>query len=396
MNRAACTAPTPAMPASAASPPLAARSTAALFALRILVGVAVLWVAGGAACYRRTRVNDLAPPPEIFQAVPTLEELTAAVNRTDAIQKLQSNSASVMAPSMSDVSLNATLVLERPKRFRMKASVRPLPTTLVDLGSNDQLFWMQIADGMTHTLFYATHERYRQQPVRSVLPVDPSWLIDALGLVHIDPATVTEGPIRRPDGQLEVRSVVAMSDGAYRRVCVIHEKTGVVTEQYLYGSDNNLVARAIASQHRYYPEQQCALPLEVQIHLQPAGGPPLMLEMKVGEYAINQILSGDPQLFVMPENAGNRIDLADVGGAAPYTVPPPELQPQQALPLPSLPQQPSPQHPGYPQPPAANQGWPATAGIQLPPALAADAPAAHTADVRYADPQHYAPPIRGF
>lgn len=299
------------------SPRSSSRQDAAPFArqvLHVLLTLTVTWVAGGAACYRRPPVAEFPPPPVIFQSTPTLDEVAAAVNRTDKITKLQTNSARVTAPSMSETQLSASLMLERPKRFRLRGSIRPLPTTLVDLGSNEQVFWLQVPEGMRPTLYFARHNEYASQSQRMILPVDPTWLIDALGLVHIDPAQVTEGPTRRPDGQLEIRSDLPMPDGLYRRVCVIDSEAGFVTEQYLYGHDNRLVARATAAKHRYYEEFDCSLPHQVRVELQPAAGPPLTLEMKIGDYALNQILSGDPNLFAMPTDAGAQWDLARLGG----------------------------------------------------------------------------------
>jgi hypothetical protein len=305
----------------------------------------LLWIAGGAACYRRPAATDFPPPPAIFEAVPTLQELVAAVNRTDKIQKLQTNSARVTAPSMSETQLSASLMLERPKRFRLRGSVRPLPTTLVDLGSNEEVFWLQVPEGMRPTLYFAHHREYAQQTQRMILPVDPTWLIDALGLIHLDPAQVTEGPTRRPDGQLEIRSRVPMPDGLYRRVCVIDARAGFVTEQYLYAADNRLVARATASEHRYYEAFDCSLPHHVRVELQPAAGPPLTLEMEIGDYTLNQILSGDPHLFAMPTDAAKQWDLANLRGipmAGPSAAPPAArrsapIDPQAGSPLASPP-----------------------------------------------------------
>ncbi|WP_153557788.1 hypothetical protein [Roseimaritima sediminicola] len=398
--------------------------------LHLLATLSVVWVAGGAACYRQQRVADFAAPPVVFESVPTLEELAAVVNRTDAIEKLQSNSATVTAPSMSDKGLSTTLVLHRDKRFRMRGKIPPLPVTILDLGSNEDVFWFQVPEGMRQTLYYAHHEQYARQSQRMILPVDPTWLISALGLVHLDPAGVIEGPTRRPDGQLEVRSRLAMPDGDYRRVCVVNDQTGVVTEQYLYGPDNELVARAQASQHRYYEAQQCSLPHRVEIHLQPAGGPPLALEMEIGQYTINEILSGDPDLFKMPQNAPEQIDLTRLsnlaqlgmghgGAAGPVAgpVPPPTRAgppPPRSTPLSprstplsprSSPLSPATEPYGAAAPgqsraaapletPLAN--WPTREEVQtilqMPPV---EGPAARTADQGYAPAASYRPALRG-
>lgn len=371
--------------------------------LHLLATLFVVWVAGGAACSRQQRIQDFQPPPVVFESVPTLEGLAEMVNRTDEIRKLQSNSTTVTAPDFSGKGLSSTLILERDKHFRLRGKLSPLPTVLVDLGSNDEVFWFQTPDGMQKILYYAEHEAYAKQTERMVLPVDPTWLIDALGLVHLDPATVTEGPTRRPDGKLEVRSQIAMAGGNYRRLYVIDDKTAVVTEQYLYDTSDRLVARAIASDHRFYQEVQCSMPHRIDIHLQPDVGPPMALEIEVGTYSINQILSGDPQLFTMPTGASKKINLATMGGVA-FGVPPGVSDanspyagvsnggnpaPAQTAPL-------STAWPGGAVSEGESSGTAVESGstLKLPPETAGG-PAQYTAEAQYAPATDYNPTLRG-
>lgn len=283
-----------------------------------IVTLAILWVAGGATCYRRTIKISHLPPPPVFtaNAVPSLDELAQVLNRTDSITQLSSNSLSVEVPSMSNVPrLSATLAIDRPQRFRMRASVPLLLGSGIDLGSNEERFWFEVPEAMTQTLYFARHDQYQRQSVRSILPVDPSWLVEALGLVHLDTAQVVEGPIVRTDGRLEVRSMMPYPDGLYSRVCVIEPNAGYVTDQILYGPSGKMIAGASGSHHRYYEEQQCALPHQVHVRLLPDGGPPLELKLEIGTYTVNQLLSGDPQLFTMPRTARQQVDLAALGQA---------------------------------------------------------------------------------
>ena len=109
--------------------------------------------------------------------------------------------------------LSATLNLERERRFRLRASLPIVLGAGIDLGSNDELFWFEVPEGISKTLYYARHDQYRQQLHRAVLPVDPTWVMDALGLVQIDPNAVVAGPVKREDGKLEIRSSLNMPDG---------------------------------------------------------------------------------------------------------------------------------------------------------------------------------------
>jgi len=270
--------------------------------------------AGGATCYRQTVRVDQMPPPQVFSGLPTIEELAEVVNRTDSIGQLSSNSVSVEVPTMSNVPrLSATLSVDRPHNFRMRASLPIMLGSGMDMGSNSEAFWFQVPEGMTQTLYFASHEQFRDRPIRSILPVDPTWIGDALGLVHIDIREVVEGPILRTDGRLEVRTMVPMSDGLHSRVCIIEPTAGYVTDQMLYGPNGRMIAAASGSNHRYYPEQKCALPHLVQLRLLPTEGPPLELKLDIGNYVVNQLISGDPNLFAMPQDASRKIDLSSLG-----------------------------------------------------------------------------------
>ncbi len=260
------------------------------------------------------------PPPPVLNETPTIQEVTAAVNRSANVRQLSTNSASVDVLSMPNVpKLSATVSMERDRRFRLRASVPIVLGSGLDMGSNDEVFWFEVPEGMSKTLYFAEHEKYRQQLHRAILPIDPTWLIEALGLVQIDPSTVVAGPVSRPDGKLEVRNTTAMPDGVYQRVCFVEPSGGYVTEQFLYAPDGRLIATSQATNHRFYEEQQCVLPHLVTVNLAPASGPPLSMRIDIGSYAINQLLSGDPQLFVMPQSAAKRVDLTTISGLTPST-----------------------------------------------------------------------------
>ena len=284
----------------------------------------VCFVSGGATCARRSTPVAIAPPPVVWNETPTLPEITAVINRTANIRQLSSNSASVDVLSMPAVpKLNATLSLERDRNFRLRANMPVMVAAGIDMGSNNDMFWFEVPEGMSKTLYYARHEKYRQQLQRAILPVDPTWVMDALGLVTIDPATVVAGPVARADGKLEIRNTLAMPSGIYQRVCLIEPRLGFVTDQFLEDPSGKQIASSHASDHRYNELAQCSLPHAVEVHLQPAVGPPLSMKIEVGSYVVNQLLSGDPSLFAMPQSASNAVDLTTLSGpdAAPTAMP---------------------------------------------------------------------------
>ena len=285
--------------------------------MRTLVWLGTLtlcFVSGGASCARRDPPMVFTPPPVVFQATPSVDELAAAVNRTDAVRELSSNSASVEVLTMSLPKLRATLNLRRDRDFRMRANLPVVMGAGLDLGSNHDVFWFEVPEGMSKTLYYARHDEYRQNLHRAILPVDPTWIMEALGLVHIDPGTVVAGPVARPDGKLEIRTTSMLPDGMYQRVCFIEPSAAYVTNQFLYEPGGKLIATSVASNHEYHPDVQCVLPRTVELHLSPTMGPPLGMKLEIGSYAVNQLLSNDPQLFVMPQTASEAVNLAAMPG----------------------------------------------------------------------------------
>ncbi|MCO8120231.1 hypothetical protein NHH03_00680 [Stieleria sp. TO1_6] len=287
---------------------------ATMRALTWILICSVGFVSGGATCARREPVMALPPPPPVLGATPALVDVVAAVNRTSAIRELSSNSATVDVLSMPALpKLSATLALRKEREFRLRASLPIVMGSGLDMGSNDALFWFEVPEGMGRTLYFAHHEQYRQQLQRAILPVDPTWVMGSLGLTQLDAANVVQGPVMRPDGKLELRSTVPMPSGTYQQVCYVDAQKGHVTDQFLYSPSGATIAESHAWNHQYYVDQQCSLPHNVKLILNPASGPPLELQIDVGTYAVNQILSGDPNLFVIPQGANNVVDLTTIG-----------------------------------------------------------------------------------
>lgn len=299
-----------------------------------LLILSVGFVSGGATCARRDTGPMFPPPPTILNATPPLQEVVAAVNRTSVIRELSSNSTSVDVISEPTLpKLSAIIALRKEKEFRLRASV-PVIGTSMDMGSNNALFWFEVPESLSsRTLYYARHDQYQNQLNRTVLPVDPTWVMDSLGLVQIDPSKVVEGPVLREDGKLEIRSLVNHAGGGFQRVCFIDAQYGHVTDQWMYGPSGQLIAKSNASNHQFYVDQQCSLPHTIEIELLPPGAKPMKLRIDVGSYAINQILSGDPNLFTMPQGANNVIDLMQMGPPA-SSIAPAGYQSNNGSPLP--------------------------------------------------------------
>jgi hypothetical protein len=256
-----------------------------------------LFVASGATCYHKRNTADLFAPVA-FKAPPTLADVILAVNaNTDRVQRLHTDSASISVANMPG--LRTTLSLERPNRLRLRA--KSIGGAELDLGSNDQMFWFWTKRLSEPVIYFASHQEYASSPARGLLPVDPHWLVEAIGLVRLDPGGFHEEPFTRSDGHVEVRSQLASPNGPRTRVLVIDERYGWILEQHLFDSAGQLLATARTSGHRYDQAAQASLPHRIEVEMPAAG---LSLRIDVTEFVVNQ-LYGDPlELWTMPPFEG--------------------------------------------------------------------------------------------
>jgi hypothetical protein len=275
---------------------------------RYLWLAAVLVCSGGASCQRWTRQTDPLAPVA-FTAPPTLNEILYHINTNTAkVAQLSTESATL---SMAEApKLRASLALERPLRLRLRGR---FVTQELDVGSNDQLFWFWAKADPAQAVYYAYHEPFVHEARHQILPVGPEWLIDALGLVTLDPAGFHEGPVERPDGAYEIRSRVESRGAVFTRVLVIDGKYGWIREQQILDSAGRLAALARSANHRSYVPSGVTLPHRIQVELRPAQ---VAFQLEVASYAVNQ-LSGDPnELFTRPlyeQDGYHPVNLAEEG-----------------------------------------------------------------------------------
>ncbi|WP_145054459.1 hypothetical protein [Lignipirellula cremea] len=264
--------------------------------------------------------------PQVFQAAPTLEEIVGHVNSSSArIQQLTSQP--LVTVGGLPATLRANVAIERPHRFRMQAHVTQITGTEMDIGSNDELFWLWVKRQPPPTIYFAHRDRFAQSPARAMLPIEPDWLISALGVATFDPADAHEGPYQRADNQWEIRTRMSGEHTGMTRSTLVDGSYGYVTAQHVYDQRGQLVASAKASKFRHYPEVQVSLPTQVAISLPAAN---LNIEIETPHYAINQ-LSGDPaRLWSMPREPG--VAVVDIAAVPPGALGPPGAPPQNNTP----------------------------------------------------------------
>jgi len=271
----------------------------------------------------RRSIPEFQPKP-LFTSAPTLNQLTEAINRSRNVQSLQSNSVTVNVNNERTINTNVTWA--REKRFRMTASVAGVAG--VDIGSNDDEFWMTIRAGLTKDMFYARHIEFDSQPNRPVLPVSPVWLIQAMGVCDIDIIKVIQDPVTRADSMVELTTQEPSPIGIFTRTLVVDPKFGYSRQVFLRDPSGRLVANATQSKHEYYSSIQSCLPHLVKVQLMPAGSDVLELEISIASYVVNSLAADNMTQFQLPSTNGYKV--INLGQIGPQAITPQQVAPPQA------------------------------------------------------------------
>jgi len=272
----------------------------------LLLVLAGLFALSGASCPNMLR--PAAPQlPRALPPSPTLDQLIQVVNRNNSqIQSFWTDHATLSGPGFP--ALRASIAFGRPKFFRLHAT-SGLTGPEIDLGSNPDLFWFWVRRSQPAAIYYCRHDQFAASPARNSIPVEPDWLIEALGVTEIDPALPHQGPFPLQGDRLEIRTIRETPDGPVTKVTIFDGSQGWVLEQNIYNAQGLLLASAVASQHRRDPLSGLVMPGVVVVNCPSAQ---FSMRIDLGPVQINR-LSGNPaELWNMPIiNGTPAVNLAD-------------------------------------------------------------------------------------
>ncbi len=262
-----------------------------------------------------SRSGGGASVPVAFSSPPALPQIVEAINaNSQQVRQIHSSSVRLSIPRQLG-SMNATMDYERsatpeqtPGRFRLAAEA--LGTRQLDLGSNDDKYWMWVKQSKPPTVFWGQHVDFYRSAAQQVLPMPPTWIIEALGVVTLDPAgmhQVYESPT--DPGLVQVWSQLETPQGQLTRILEVDWRNALIVQQQIYDPDKRLLAVADLADFTHDPLQGVTLPKSIKIKLPPAG---LAFNFAVDSYTINQPVSDPMALWSMPEINGHRYrDLAN-------------------------------------------------------------------------------------
>ena len=181
-------------------------------------------------------------------------------------------------------------------------------------------------------MWYCRHEFYPISPVRSVIPIDPDWLIEALGIVEFKPTDQHFGPTRTADGHWEIMSYCQTPSGRFIKRTVIDSKGGWVVRQELFTPQNVLIASAESSGLELDRSTNIVYAKRVTVQCQGMDG---SMEINLGTPTFNSSVPFASDMFVMPVFAGYQsVDLSSPEYLQPLGVVMPTQMPITGVPVP--------------------------------------------------------------
>ena len=268
-------------------------------ALLILI-LATTWSLSGCAGFWRPRTEQILPPT-IHNSDLNKATVLDVINRnTDAVKQLEAD----IRISMTGLptSISGTLVMERPHRMRLQAGFLGVNDLGVDIGSNEELFWIwpkSSLPGQPSSIKYARHREFAQSPAFAHMRLQPQWIVDALGLVSFSPNDHHEGPFKRKDKLLEFHSHLGSGTESMTRVVAVNPKYGWIEQLALYDSKGSRIAYANAVDHAYI-DQQAVIPRFIELNVFPAGSEKITLEIDLKRIKLTPLYVDANEIWTMP------------------------------------------------------------------------------------------------
>ena len=267
------------------------------------------------ANYRSNRQPATSAGPVTRQPSSAQIQLIKTLNaRAQAVKQLN---APVTVKIPGAPKIRGSLQVEFPKRMRLKAGVLGVSEMGVDAGSNEQQFWVwskMALPGSPAALYFANHDQYQNSQARSQIPLEPEQIINALGLVTLDPNGRHYGPF--PEGKRHVRlyTIENVNGARQTRMLLINANTAAVEQTSVYDQNNQLVAYANALKFKNYNQHKISLPQKIEIHVVQPGKEDFVMKVDLGSFSVNSLFGDPNQMWAMPEARNvNRVDLGTLG-----------------------------------------------------------------------------------
>lgn len=239
-----------------------------------VLALAVACSTVGCAPMRNWYGQRFAPPaPCAWPDDITQAELVIRLNEnTNQLRSWRTTSATIRTRGRGIVNpppVGAMIAVESPRNFRLIAT-SPFGNE-ADLGSNEEHFWFWNKHNEEKGVYQARHDADPERMRRFPMPFQPDWIMEALGVIGIDPEkpmTMQPGPANSPHTAFLVADCLSPQGAKVRKWTAVDLCHGVIREHALYDARGQLIARAVLSNHHRYRDKNSDVVLPNKIDLE--------------------------------------------------------------------------------------------------------------------------------
>jgi hypothetical protein len=258
-------------------------------------------------------------PAAVFNSVPTQQQVVNLFrSRADQVTQLSANVA-ISIPGAPKI--KGTLQVEFPSRMRMKAGFMGITEAGVDVGSNENQFWIWLRAPLPKqppAFYHANHQEYAQSAMRKSIPLDPKWLVEGLGLIRIEPHEVYDTPKPLQGGWVRFHTLEQTASGQQWRQVLINARTGLIAQQAIYDDAKNIIAYSNSRDYKVHSinGRQISLPEKIELFMTQPGGEDMNLTISLSSVSLSPLYGAPEEMWGMP-NPGKteKINLARVSTA---------------------------------------------------------------------------------
>ncbi len=239
----------------------------------------IILLAAGCSFNLPLSKNDFGPSlPQNAGAKEVVERVNANIER---LHSWRADGVRISGPDMP-MHLSGHLAVERPRNFRLTAGVGGF-TEEADFGSNAEWFWFWVKRGQPNYVFRARHEDIPYSEVLRQIPFEPDWVMEAFGVVPIDPEQI----ILQPGDHHTVNLIserLSPSGQPVKKVVIVDASRGVIVGHNLYDRSGNLIAKATLDKHELDRTSRVVLPRLIVLEWPQAK---LQIRLDIGHVEVN-------------------------------------------------------------------------------------------------------------
>lgn len=235
----------------------------------------------------------------------TVEQIVSVVNaNVGRVQSFVTNDATLSGSGLL-ATLRGEIAFLRPGNFRLRGS-HAVTGAEIDLGKNHELSWFWMQRNEPKAVFYCRNDQCASCRFLQNLPIDPSFMIDAMGLGLLEPHLPYKGPFVVDKNHFALHLEELSPLGEKRtRVILINRLRGLPAAQRIYNRLDQLVLDASVKTYTTDPDTGITIPQSIEIRCpQLNDGKNVTVGINFGRFFLNTLDASRTDLWKLPTYKG--------------------------------------------------------------------------------------------